>query len=212
MKLFNNLSLLITSLFILSSCDPFEGLLKVGKKFTMISTETKTVCDGFDCTTLKPVPVAIGEYKADFEFQRKDQAYIKLTSLQNGKKNYIYLNLPANLNLPKENGNFLIAANDLQQSFAISGSLSTQKTISEIQDGYERCTYTKYVTECNYINGQHVCRDVPYQYQGQRYAEFYTEKTEQNLVLQFIEDNPVANFTGSRESNQKIYTYTGVCL
>lgn len=212
MKLFKNLSLLVASLFVLSSCDPFEGLLKVGKKFTIISTETKTNCDDLDCTVQKSIPVTVGDYKADFEFQRKDLAYIKLTSQQNNKKSYIYLNLPTNINLPKENGNFQITANELQQSFSISGSISTQKTRSELRKGYESCTYTRTVTECSYVNGQHICREVPYQYQGQRYAEFYIETTEQNLVLQFIQENPVADFSGSRGSSQKLYTYTGACF
>jgi hypothetical protein len=204
---------LSTLTFGLTACDPFEGLLQVKKAFTVISTEKTGSCGGeagdFNCEQKVNVQIPVGDQNAKLDFVGRDQ--VQITLKVDGRKKQITMDLPKNANIP-QNGEFMITATDLQQSFSIKGGSATNTSDSQSFRGYEQCTYTRYETVCNIVNNQQVCHQVPRTVYGQQYVEYFNRVTNQNINVNFIEKTAVASFNGSRSSSQKIYTHKDYCF
>ncbi len=214
MKTLIQLSVLAIMTLGLSSCDPFEGILKVKNTFTVVSTEKQSNCgyDGntYGCEQKVNVRIPVGDQNAKLDFVGRDQ--IQITTNINGRKTYINMALPRNLNVP-ENGAFEISARDLGQSFSAKGGSATNVSDSQPYRGYEQCSYTRYEVECNVINNQQVCHEVPRTVYGQQYVEYFNRVTTKNLNVNFVDTTTLlATFNGSRSSSQKIYQMHNQCF
>ncbi len=213
MKTLIQLSALAIMTLGLSSCDPFEGVLQVKKAFTVVSTERSSNCggetDSSNCEQKVNVRITVGDQNAKLDFVGRDQ--IQITMKINGRKTYIKMALPRNLNLP-ENGAFEIAARDLGQSFSAKGGTATNVSDSQPFRGYEQCTYTRYEVECNVINNQQVCHQIPRTVYGQQYVEYFNRVTNQTINVNFVDTSVLATFNGSRSSSQKIYQIKNQCF
>lgn len=213
MKILLNFVLLSTVVIGLSGCDPFEGLLKVKKEFTVISTDRLVGCGNgesgsYDCEQKTAVKLPVGEQTAKLNIVGNNQ--LQVTVKINGKKRTINMVLPKKLNIPS-NGAFIIPTQDLGQNFSARGDAMTRISDSFLYRGYEQCTYTRYDWVCQIINGQQVCQQVPRTVYGQQYVEFFNRNTDQNLNVNFVDSALLATFTGERHFLEKIYTFKAQC-
>lgn len=193
----------------LVSCDPFEGLLKVNKNFTAISTETKNGCNGetgWDCEQKVNVAVPVGEHQGKIEFINRD--FLRITLKLDGRNKVINIPLSKGIDIPSDNGTFSWQSWQIGQSFSIRGELKTTKTDSDVFRGYETCSYTR----DEYVCDSRGCYWTPVTRYGQQYVEYFNRQTLQNISAEFHEVFPLAHFSGQRSFNQKNYLYKGQCF
>jgi hypothetical protein len=181
----------------LTGCDPFEGLLKVKKTFTVVDNKNSTY------------QIPVGDQNAKLDFLSRDR--VRITTDINGKKEKITMNLPKNLNVP-DNGEFVVTAAELGQSFSIRGGIATHRTDSQTYRGYEQCQYTRYDVICNIVNNQQVCHQEPRTVYGQQPTEYFNRTTAQKIKVNFIGSVLLAIFDGAKSVSEKIYTYKGQCF
>lgn len=189
--------IILANLLLLTACDPFEGVLSVKYPF-MVKGK-------------KSIVIPVGDQNAKLEMDGDKQ--IEITTNINGKKTKIELNLPKKLKLPN-NGTFTLSAQELGQDFSSAGNVQTSTSDSDLQTGYESCTYERRETQCYPSgNGGVVCRDYWRTVYGRRQAEFIDRTTEQQLAVNFLHANGglLASYSGARHSVERLYRYQGQC-
>ncbi len=193
---------LTSTLLVLSSCDPFEGLFSVKKDFVVNSFENQG--------TVK-VRIPAGDQNVKLEFINRNQIQMKLKI--DGRTRYVTMTIPQNHNIPTENGTFKLEARDLNQTFDLTGVVATEVTESELMKGYESCTYQRYEQICNVINNQVTCYDRPVTVNGQQYVEYTNKNTDQQLKVKFVErTTTLALFDGAKSYSERQYQYKGNCF
>jgi hypothetical protein len=204
---------LLSLIFALTGCDPFEGTLSVKQEFTVKSTEKSSGCNQLnssDCDQIVNVKIPVGDVSAKFEFPSKKEIQIKLKI--NGKKKTLNLDLPKKLSIPS-NGQFSVSAADLGQDFGAAGLSETKVTDGPVQKETEECNYTRYEVRCHVVNNQTVCRRVPVNVWGRRWVEFHERKTEQKMAVNFgSADNIIAHFNGARNYTERVILNQGQCF
>lgn len=205
---------IIANLLILSACDPFEGIISVKQQFIVKSSEKSSGCNGdqnFGCDQIVNVTVPVGDVSAKLEFPSKTQIQIDLKI--NGKKKQLNLELPKKLNVP-DSGDFAITAKDLGQDFGAQGKSDKLVTDSELQKGYQQCTYQRPETVCYIVNNSQVCRIEYRTVYGQQYVEYFDRNTNQKLNVDFVsaQNSVLASFNGERNSSERIYRYQAQCF
>lgn len=208
-------ALVFAGLMTLVGCDPFQGILKVTKKFDMISTEKTSGCNGetgWDCEKKVTVAIPVGSFDGKIDFVTRDQ--LKITLQINGRKQTVNIPLSSGIQQPPDNGTFHWSANQIGQSFSVQGIMQTTQTDSQVYSGYERCSYTRNEYLCeNDGHGGQVCHWVPVTHYGQQYVEYFNRNTHQNLSTDFVDQSTVlAQFSGARDFNEKIYLRKGQCF
>lgn len=193
MKIFVQFLALSMIGFLLTSCDPFDGVLDVKKAFTVTTTNNDDIL------------VPEGTKNAELEFLSRDRIRIKMQIA--GKDQKLTMNLPKNQNIP-QNGDFLIPAADLKQTFSVKGHVVTNRTNSQITHAYEQCTYTRHETVCD----QNGCHQIIRTIYGQQRVEYYTQTTQQKISVNFINTTVLAIFNGSKSASEKIYSYRENCF
>ncbi len=188
---------LSTLAFTLTGCDPFEGLLQVKKAFTVTETSGSKI------------QIPAGDQNAKLDFLSRDR--VRITLQIDNKSQKVTMNLPKNMSFP-ENGQFVMTAAQLQQSFSIQGTTQTRRTDSQMYRGYEQCNYTRYEVVCRIENNQQVCRQEPRTVYGQQRVEYFTRFTDQNIAVKFVEASDLAIFNGAKSSSERIYTFKDYCF
>lgn len=186
---------IVLNLLILSACDPFEGVILVKQQMVVKSN------------MMEDVIVPVGDYGAQLEFISRDQ--IRLNLKINGKKKELNLYLPKKLNLP-DNGAFTVSSKDLGQNFAAQGKSRTVATDSQVQRGWEQCTYQRSEVVC-YPQG---CYNEWRTVYGQQQVEYFDRISNQKISVNFVNEQNaslLSNFSGERNLSERIYTYKGMC-
>lgn len=188
---------IISSLLFLSACDTsfFEGVISVKQQMLVKSN------------MMENVTVPVGDYGAKLEFISRDQ--IRLNLIINGKNKQLNLYLPKKLNLP-DNGPFAVSSKDLGQDFGAQGESNTVVTDTQIQRGWEHCTYQRSEVVC-YPQGCYTEWRTVY---GQQQVEFFDRVSNQKISVNFINEQNaslLSNFGGERNFSERIYTYKGMC-
>lgn len=201
---------IVSSLLLLAACDPFEGIISVKQQMTVKSSEKTPGCnpdDPWNCNQIVNVTVPVGDHSAKLDFVSRDQ--IQLNLKINGKKKQLNLDLPKKLNVP-DNGPFRIAAADLGQDFGAEGDALTAVTDSQIQRGWESCTYQRSEVVCYPPGGCHTEWRTVY---GQQQVEFFDRRTNQKISVNFVnaQNALLSTFGGERNFAERIYTYKGQC-
>lgn len=208
--------LVLVSLFGLTACDPFEGLLSVKQPMVVKSTEKTPGCspdsDPWGCTQIVNVTVPAGDYTAKLEFNSKTEIQIQMKI--NGKKKTLTLDLPKKLNIPN-NGPFSVSAQDLGQDFGAQGNAQTAVSDSQTYRGWDHCTYQRPEQVCYPTgNGGVTCHTEWRTVNGQQQVEYFDRNTKQDLSVSFVNSQNalLSNFGGNRTSSERIYTYRGQCF
>lgn len=187
---------IVLNLLLLSACDTFfDGIISVKQQMVLKSN------------MMENVTMPMGDHNAKLEFISRDQ--IRLDIIINGKKKLLNLYLPKKLNLP-ENGVFEVSSKDLGQDFAASGVSNTVVADSQIQRGWDQCTYQRSEVVC-YPQGCHTEWRTVY---GQQQVEFFDRRTNQKISVNFINEQNaslLSNYSGERSFSERIYTYKGMC-
>lgn len=206
-----NLFLLLALSTLMISCKEISGNLQVTQNF-QAKVDNKCGWDPFgNCQPTKEVTVATGNYNTTIDFSSKD--LIKMQIKANKVNETILLKRPANFEFPT-NGEFQLAANEIDQDFNIHGQVQTQVLESPTRREFESCTYTRneYVCYPAGPNGQPVCSYQPRQVWGYRPVEYYVKTTVRDLSAHIMDQqSAMAHFTGHREDAERIYLYQGIC-
>ena len=201
---------IISNLLLLAACDPFEGVLSVKQQMIIQSSEKSPGCspdDQWGCNQIVNVTVPVGDHSAKLEFVSRDQ--IQLNLKINGNKKQLNLDLPKKLNIP-DNGAFDVSAKDLGQNFAARGDANTVVVDSQVQRGWDQCTYQRSEVVC----GPQGCHTEWRTVYGQQQVEYFERRTNQKISVNFINEQTtglLSNFSGERNFSEKIYTYRGQC-
>lgn len=200
---------IIANLLLLAACDPFEGVISVKQPMNVKSSEKSPGCspdsDPWGCNQIVNVVIPTGDHSAKLDFVSRDQ--IQLNLKVNGKKKQLNLDLPKKLNVP-DNGPFSISAADLGQDFSADGQANTMVTDSEIQRGWDQCTYQRNEVVCT-PQGCHTEWRTVY---GQQQVEFFNRNTDQKITVNFVAAAAqLSSFNGQRVFSERIYTYRGQC-
>lgn len=207
--------LVLVSLFGLTACDPFEGLLSVKQPMVVKSTEKQPGCspdNSFGCDQIVNVTIPVGDYTAKLEFNSKTEIQIQIKI--NGKKKTLTLDLPKKLNIP-DNGPFSVSAQDLGQDFGAQGNTQTAVSDSQTYRGWDHCTYQRPEQVCYPVpNGGVSCHTEWRTVNGQQQVEYFDRNTKQDLAVNFVnaQNALLSGFGGNRTSSERIYTYRGQCF
>lgn len=194
----------------LVSCKEISGTFSVSQGF---SANVNKKC-GFNpfgaCDPNKKLQVPAGTYNAAIDFGSKTE--IKIEMKANAFKETITLLRPKNFEFPT-NGDFVLTALQVNQSFDVRGNVVTTVSDSALQRGNESCSYMAPVWVCNHDNyGRPYCHYENRSVWGYRFVEYYNRNTTRELVADLLESQrSLARFTGARTESEKIYTYTSIC-
>lgn len=165
--------------------------------------------------------VPAGSYNTEFRFQRfSDKVRF---SLKGSQEIDIKINIPSNVNIPRE-GYFYLTAEQTGQRYDLEGELFSDSSRSRVYDRVETCHITVYETRCDTVcnpsrpNGTPVCypvcRQVPVTRTGYRDVIYYYEDTLSQLELTVLDRNTgeqLGTYNGSDMDSRKVYTYRGSC-
>lgn len=205
-----NLFLLCSLMMILVSCKEIAGTFVVNQEFAA-NINKKCGWNPFgSCDPKKKLQIPIGNYGAVIDFGSKTD--IKIEMKANAYKETVTLLRPKNFEFPA-NGDFVLTASQVNQSFDVKGSVKTTVWDSPPQRGNESCSYTAPVWVCSHDNsGRPYCHYENRSVWGYRFVEYYNRNTTRDLAADLVESQrSLGRFTGTRTDSEKIYTYTSIC-
>lgn len=196
------ISMLLTTLLLLSSCESIDGQLSVDKTF---SAHQK-----YGVFNRKTREVKIGKdtYTASLDFTSKKKLALNLEGGSVGKLSVI-IKSDENFDLP-EDGEFLVTHDQIDQPFDIKGSVDTSVTLSDVQHGTKSCTWEIKDRLCENF----ICRDVVVKINGQQEYDYTTTYTTKKVSLKILKQNSeevLATFAGSSVEKEQVSTDTGPC-
>ncbi len=202
--------LLCSMMMVLVSCKEISGTLTVSQDFSA-NVNKKCGWNPFgSCNPNKKLQVPAGSYEAVVDFGSKTE--IKIAMKANAYKENIFLSRPKNFEFPA-NGDFVLSAAQVKQSFDVKGRVQTTVWNSAPQRGNESCTYTLPVWVCSADgDGRPYCHYENQSVWGYRIVEYYNRNTTRDMWADLMEgQRSLARFTGAKTDSEKIYTYTSIC-
>lgn len=162
----------------------------------------------------KTATIVPGKWASQIEFESKKEVKLHIQTPNEKKPTTISFKVPKGMTLPQENGEFQLLSAQSGQPYDVNGSVTTTHKDSSEQWGWESCTYRVERQECYYdANGRPYCRWVYYDVHGQRNVRFFVRDTKQVLGFELLNATAASagTFTGTKNSTQRIYSYTGQC-
>lgn len=194
----------------LAACDELEGVIQVKSSLPVVNKKgEKTI-------------IPAGTYQSQFDYDSdKRRLKIKIKDV-NDHDQKLELNLPNGVEIPTQEGSFVISGEDVGQSFDLRGYVHTDTQISAPTQTTESCTLyrTEYVCrEESYQDSlgktcyRQVCGNEEVPYSGEREVQYHSISTTVSAQASFISSASVevAKLSGSRNSSQTVYDYVGTC-
>jgi hypothetical protein len=199
--------LALASVGLLGACDDIDGTLSVTKAFSL-KTKKETIS------------VSANTYRADFKYDENDRELeFEIKDLQNGEDVKSKFIVPAGRTIPRDNGEFMLTAQEMGQSFDLHGTLNTTSETDGPYRTSESCTYQLperiCYRECVPRRGCSTRCYTQYRtYYGYRDVEYDVTTTHRKVTAEFLTagtNESLANFAGERTDSYRRYTYTGNC-
>jgi hypothetical protein len=192
----------------LTACDEMTG--------TNVVTETLNAVDKKG----KQVSIKPGTYKMGFKYDQKHRELeIKIKkSSEQGKDVKLKLAVASDVTMPRDNGSFMLASNQIGQSWDLEGQVDTQSVDSDTTRTTESCSIptTEYVChetcDSEGCNCSTTCADETVYIPGSHEVEYYYTTTTRTVNMQFKEAaSTLARFNAVNVSTNIHYTYEGTC-
>jgi len=197
--------MLVSLLALMFGCKQFDGQLNVNSHLVYKKGNSSEV-------------VLAGEYTASVKVKGSDKLVLKLQNDFEKKK--MVLDLPKGTILPSGNGDLSFSAEDLNQPFAVNGSVNTAVTYSDVVETTERCalygsSYCPYAVTSianNVLYPNYAYHCGPSTRWGERAVKYRTVMTKKGLSLVLVQNEVAkAKFEGSEYSEKKEYLFYGSC-
>ena len=161
----------------------------------------------------KSISIPAGTYIASIKNHKNKKLKLKLTGINKNKA--FSFKIPKNADLPRDNGSFSFSAEQVKQPYDVQGTVSTQRTLSEVREGTESCTYMERFATCNSnASGSISCRMEQRSRNGYRFARYQLQTTVKKLFIEMLSPAAIlinSAFNAEETSHQKIYSYTEKC-
>lgn len=160
----------------------------------------------------KAVSIPAGKYETKVKAAKKEVTLeIKVPGQK--KATEVSFKVPKGAQLPENNGEFVLTADQSGQPYDVKGSIKTTHVDGPERWDWESCTYEVQRQECWYQGGQPVCRWVYYTVHGQRDSRYFIRDTTQVVAFDLVNATAAAagSFSGTDRYSQRIYTYQGMC-